>query len=157
MNDAGGISIRRARPAEASLLTELALRSKASWGYDAAFMARCRVALTVDADALRRQPHYVAENEGGAILGFYGFEPEGDAIGLSRFFVEPDAIGSGVGRALMEHAKESARRAGHRTLIAIADPNAAKFYERLGGRPAGSAPSEIDPARPLPILRFDLA
>ena len=156
MTGASDILIRRAKPSEAEFLTELALRSKAYWGYDAAFMARCRVALTVDADELRRQPYFVAERD-GTILGFYGFEPEGDAIGLSRFFVEPDEIGAGVGRALMEHAKESARRDGHRTLIAVADPNAAKFYERLGGQPAGSAPSEIDPARPLPILRFDLA
>jgi N-acetylglutamate synthase-like GNAT family acetyltransferase len=156
MTGASDIRIRRAKPSEAEFLTELALRSKAYWGYDAAFMARCRVALTVDPEEMRRQPYYVAERD-GAILGFYGFEPEGDAVGLSRFFVEPDEIGSGVGRALMEHAKESARRAGHRTLIAVADPNAASFYERLGGQPAGSAPSEIDPARPLPILRFDLA
>ena len=156
MTGASDITIRRAKPDEAGLLTELALRSKAYWGYDAAFMARCRAALTVDPDEMRRQPYYVAERD-GRILGFYGFEPEGDAIGLSRFFIEPDEIGGGVGRALMEHAKASARRAGHRTLIAIADPNAARFYEKLGGRPAGSAPSEIDPSRPLPILRFDLA
>lgn len=156
MTGASDMLIRRAKPFEAGLLTELALRSKAHWGYDAAFMARCRVALTVDPAEVRRQPYYVAERN-GTILGFYGFEPEGDAIGLSRFFVEPEEIGGGVGRALMEHAKASARRNGHRTLIAIADPNAAKFYERLGGQPAGSAPSEIDPTRPLPILRFDLA
>jgi len=156
MTGANNIRIRRAKPSEAELLTELALRSKAHWGYDAAFMARCRVALTVDPDEMRRQPYYVAERD-GTILGFYGFEPEGDAIGLARFFVEPAEIGSGVGRALMEHAKASARDNGHLTLIAVSDPNAAKFYERLGGRPAGSAPSEIDPARPLPILRFDLA
>lgn len=156
MSAVGPFRIRRARPDEADLLTDLALRSKAHWGYDAAFMARCRAALAVEPDDIRAQPYYVAESD-GRVLGFYGFEPEGDAIGLSRFFVEPVAIGSGVGRALMEHAKEAARRAGHATLIAIADPNAAAFYKRMGGTPAGSMPSEIDPARPLPVLRFDLA
>jgi N-acetylglutamate synthase-like GNAT family acetyltransferase len=150
-----GLHIRRAKPSEAAALTDLALRSKAHWGYDAAFMARCRVALTVEPDEMRRHSYYVAERN-GAIVGFYGFEPEGDAVGLARFFVEPMEIGSGVGRALLDHAKAAARRDGHTTLIAVADPNAAAFYERMGGQPAGSAPSEIDPARPLPVLRFDL-
>lgn len=39
--------IRDARPDEAGELTELALRSKAHWGYDEAFMASCREELTV--------------------------------------------------------------------------------------------------------------
>jgi GNAT superfamily N-acetyltransferase len=152
----GGLSIRRAKLSEADALTALALRSKAHWGYDAAFMARCRMALEVRPEEMRRHPYFVAER-GGAIVGFYGFEPEGDAVGLARFFVEPNEIGGGVGRALMDHAKETARRGGHDTLLAISDPHAAAFYERMGGRPAGSAPSEIDPARPLPVLRFDLS
>lgn len=149
------LRVRRAKLSEADALTALAMRSKAHWGYDAAFMARCRAALEVRPDEMRRHPYYVAERA-GAIVGFYGFEPEDGAVGLARFFVEPGEIGGGVGRALMDHAKETARRDGHETLIAISDPHAAAFYERMGGRPAGSAPSEIDPARPLPVLRFDL-
>jgi hypothetical protein len=41
------VEIRKARPDEAGELTELALRSKAHWGYDEAFMASCREELTV--------------------------------------------------------------------------------------------------------------
>ena len=39
--------IRPARSGEAKALSDLALRSKAHWGYDAAFMAACRAELTV--------------------------------------------------------------------------------------------------------------
>ena len=35
--------LRPAEPDEAAALTDLALAAKASWGYDADFMARCRV------------------------------------------------------------------------------------------------------------------
>jgi len=34
--------VRPARPDEASTLSELAVRSKAWWGYDVAFLDRCR-------------------------------------------------------------------------------------------------------------------
>ncbi|MEX2201563.1 MAG: GNAT family N-acetyltransferase [Dongiaceae bacterium] len=155
MTEDPAFTIRKARLSEADALSELAVRSKAHWGYDAAFIARCREALRVDPANMQRFPYYVAER-GGTLLAFYGFEPEEDQIGLAFFFVAPDAIGSGLGRALLEHAKEMARAGGYDELIAISDPNAAAFYEKMGGRPAGATPSEVDPARPLPVLRFPL-
>ncbi|MEX0808302.1 MAG: GNAT family N-acetyltransferase [Dongiaceae bacterium] len=154
MSDAA-FTIRKARLSEADALSELAVRSKAHWGYDAAFIARCREALRVDPANMRHFPYYVAERD-GTLLAFYGFEPEEDQIGLAFFFVAPEAIGSGLGRALLEHAKEIARAEGYDELIAISDPNAAAFYEKMGGRPAGATSSEVDPARPLPVLRFPL-
>ena len=156
MSDAGDLHIRRARLSEAEALTALAVRSKAHWGYDEAFMARCHDALAAKPENMKRWPYFVAERD-GEIVGFYGFEPEDQQVGLARFFVAPEAIGSGEGRALMDHAKASARTGGFDELIAIADPHAAAFYQRMGGRPAGAVPSEVDPARPLPVLRFPLA
>ena len=41
------IRLRDARQDELQSLTELCLRSKAVWGYDAAFMAACRIELTL--------------------------------------------------------------------------------------------------------------
>src|SRR5687768_4428349 len=41
------VLVRRARADEAEALTELTMRAKASWGYDAAFMAACREELTL--------------------------------------------------------------------------------------------------------------
>jgi GNAT superfamily N-acetyltransferase len=156
MHSSDNPRIRRARADEAAGLSELAVRSKAHWGYDAAFMARCREALRVDPANIKRYPYFLAERD-GELLGFYGFEPEQEQVGLAFFFVAPEAIGSGLGRALLDHAKKTARAEGYDELIAIADPNAAAFYEKMGGQPAGAAPSEIDPARPLPVLRFPLA
>jgi GNAT superfamily N-acetyltransferase len=155
--------IRRARSADAAALTELALAAKAHWGYPASFMARCRPALTIDAAMIRDRLFRLAENAAGEILGFYGFEPDPDGIGLSHLFVRPEAIGGGVGRALWEDAVAEARcavkgSAGH-CLVVIGDPHAAGFYRRMGAVPAGAVPSEVEPARALPLfrLRLDLA
>jgi hypothetical protein len=53
--------IRRALPGEAASLSALALRSKALWGYDAAFIEACRASLTVDPEAIATYPFYVLD------------------------------------------------------------------------------------------------
>ncbi len=44
--------VRPARPGEAPRLSQLALRSKAYWGYDAEFLDRCRGELEVRSEQL---------------------------------------------------------------------------------------------------------
>ena len=149
--------IRRAKPAEAAALSAVAMASKAHWGYPASFMARCRMALAIDPAMIAGRLFRLAEGEDGAILGFYGFEPEPDGIGLSHFFVAPEAIGAGVGRALWRDAVGEAERLRQPRLIVVSDPNAAGFYARMGARPSGARPSEIDPGRALPVFCLDLA
>ncbi|MGE0652852.1 MAG: GNAT family N-acetyltransferase [Alphaproteobacteria bacterium] len=148
-------TIRPARVEEAAALTDLSLRSKAVWGYEASFLARCRLAMQVKTEAIESQPHFVAEAQ-GRILGFYGFEAAAEprAVGLDYLFVEPDAIGRGVGGALWRHAVETARNLGHRNLIVVADPNAEGFYRRMGALPIGAQASDLEPGRLLPVLRF---
>ncbi len=150
-------TIRPARPADAQHLSEIALAAKASWGYPASFMARCRAALAVDPKTMVERHFHLAEGDDGTILGFYGFEPEPEGIGLSHLFVAPEAAGQGIGRALWFHAVGLARRLGETQLLVVSDPHAAGFYARMGAQSAGAGPSEIDPARPLPMfcLRLD--
>jgi GNAT superfamily N-acetyltransferase len=100
-------------------------------------------------------PHYVAEID-GRLAGFYGFEPLEDGVGLDYMFVDPEFIGRGVGRALMDHAVALARELGHATLTIVADPNAEGFYRRLGAQRVGSQASDVGPDRQLPVLRIAL-
>jgi len=149
------VRIRPARAAEAELLTELSLRSKAFWGYDASFLARCRAVMTVKARNIENHPHHVAELD-GRIAGFYGFEPEAEGVGLDYLFVETDLVGRGVGRALWQHAVDTARGLGHRALIVVSDPNAEGFYLKMGCRRIGTRPSDLENGRQLPLLRLAL-
>jgi GNAT superfamily N-acetyltransferase len=147
--------IRPARRDEAAALTELSLRAKAVWGYDAAFLARCRAALTVKEANVETRPHYVAEAD-GRIAGFYGFEPLQDGVGLDFLFIDPEYIGRGIGRALWHHAVEQARQLGHGALFVVSDPHAEGFYRHMGAARIGTQPSEIGPGRQLPLMRFRL-
>ena len=147
--------MRAAVPAEAPSLTELAVRSKGHWGYDAAFLAASRSLLTVpdaDCDGVAVQ---VAER-GGALLGFarvLGTPPTGE---LEDLFVDPPAIGTGVGRLLLADALARARRRGFRSLRLNADPHAEPFYLRAGAVRVGTHESRTFPGRTLPRLEFTL-
>ena len=65
--------IRFAKPEEALLLSDLALRSKGYWGYDTDFLASCKQELTYQESQLT-SPAYcfkVAELKGINITGFF--------------------------------------------------------------------------------------
>lgn len=140
--------IRPARVEELDELTELAMRSKAHWGYDDAFMAACRDELTMRPGFADRID--VAEDDDGRIVGMIRLE----ADELEDVFVDPSAIGTGVGRALFRHALDRAWAEGMRVVRVTADPNAVGFYESMGMQRIGEAPSGSIPGRTLPRLEL---
>lgn len=142
-----GVTIRAAAPGDAATLTALAMRSKAHWGYDEAFMEACRPSLAIHATCV--QPTFVATLD-DAVAGFY--QLEGDEVGA--FFVDPPFIGRGVGRALWDHLIGHARTVGLAWVTILSDPNAEGFYLAMGAQRIGEAPSDVfGPSRPLPLLR----
>ncbi len=150
-------AIRPARPEEARLLTELCLRSKAYWGYDARFLAACAAELTVTPRRIASNMTFVRVDR-GTVAGMYSLDPMDDParIELDLLYVDPEAIGAGHGRALMEHAKAEARRHGARLMVVQADPNAAAFYVTMGGVRVADRPSDSVDGRSLPIFEIGL-
>lgn len=149
------VRIRPALADEAEALTTLALRSKAYWGYDAAFMRACVPALTISPARIAVEPFCVAE-AGGQVVGFAGLRIAGADAELTDLFVEPGAIGRGYGRHLWRHAIGVARAHGARWLRIESDPFAEAFYRAMGAERIGEAPSDAIPGRSLPLLRYDL-
>jgi N-acetylglutamate synthase-like GNAT family acetyltransferase len=147
------VRVRPARPDEAGAISALALRSKAHWGYDEAFLAACRRSLTFVPEEVVPRRMAVAERD-GMLVGMVtldGEPPEGE---IGNVWVEPDAIGTGIGRILVDHAVERARALGFASLLIAADPNAEGFYRRMGAQPAGAVPSDLFPDRILPQFRL---
>ncbi|MEU2774532.1 GNAT family N-acetyltransferase [Streptomyces sp. NPDC007162] len=143
-----GISIRPARPEEANFLTDLALRSKAYWGYDAQFLESCREELTLREGELSGRRAAVAEQNGG-IVGFTTLEGDPPQGVLGMMFVDPGVIGKGVGRLLFDHVVATARDLGFTQFTIDADPNAEPFYGAMGAVPVGVVPSGSIPGRTL--------
>ena len=71
---------------------------------------------------------------------------------LDACFVEPSAIGSGVGRALWEKAEALARAGGAVEIGLDSDPFAEGFYKAMGAVRVGEAPSGSIPGRVLPRM-----
>ena len=144
-------AIRPGRPEEAADLTELIMRSKAYWGYDEEFMARCRPALTLHPSDIEPKRVTVAEIDGrlAGVVTIAGSPPEGE---IDLLFVDPWAIGTGVGRLLYDHALAFARDNGFAALLIEADPQAEPFYLRMGAVRIGDTISTAT-GRNLPLLR----
>lgn len=148
--------IRCARADEANALTELAMRSKASWGYDAAFMNACRRELTLTAEDVASGLTYVLEVD-HAIRGFYALSwASHKRMQLDHLFLEPRVLRKGYGTALFTHAAERAREAGALVLEILSDPFAEAFYRSQGALPRGSLPSASIAGRLLPLLELVL-
>jgi GNAT superfamily N-acetyltransferase len=151
------VLIRPARLDECEFLSELALRSKGYWGYDADFLEACRAELTLAPEDLARLTVRVVERTDGHVIAFYALGPlDGSGGEVWFFFVDPPFMGTGVGRRLFEDLLATARSAGMRSLRIDADPGAASFYERMGAARVGETPSNSTPGRLLPSYEVTL-
>ena len=151
-----GVQIRRAVPEDAEALSRIAFAAKAHWGYPERWMERWREGLTI-------APGFVAGNEVYAAVaeeepaGFYALVWDGSRMVLEHLWVLPERMGTGVGRALFEHALQKAVALGAETLGIEADPNAEGFYRRMGARRVGEISYELDGRkRVLPLLAMNL-
>lgn len=149
------VRIRQARSEDAGALTEIAHAAKRSWGYPEAWMRSWSAALTLDADAIAAMRVRVAEDEGG-ILGFRALAGEGRSIDLEHLWVRPDAMGRGIGRALVEDARAEAAGRGAEVLVIESDPHAESFYRGLGAATVGAVPAPAPgaPDRSLPVMHL---
>ncbi len=149
--------LRRAGVEDCAPLTRLALRSKASNGYDEAFMAACTAELTVDAATLAAGETWLAEDVVGRVLGFFDLRIEARLAEVEAFFIEPGAERRGIGRRLWDHLEGRAKALGAERITIDSDPEAQAFYEAMGADLAGDSPSASIPGRKLPRLEKILA
>jgi len=149
-------AIRPARPDEADALTALALRAKAHWPYEEALMAVFRRTITITAEDI--QAHLVLVHETDDVVDGVGMLllRGGDDAELEHLWVDPPAIGGGVGRRLFLAFAEAARHAGAARIVLNSDPYAEAFYHRLGAVRIGGHPVEEIPGRILPRLAINL-
>lgn len=142
--------IRRARPADVARLTEVAHAAKRHWGYPESDIALWRSDLSVT-PALLAEDVYLCAEDDGRVVGFAAVSFEGGAAGLEHLWVDPPAMGRGHGAALFRHALAVAGEHGATALRIASDPNAEKFYLRMGAVRVGEVAS-TPPGRVLPVL-----
>lgn len=130
---------------EPGRLREIAYAAKAHWGYD---LERVRAwADSIDLDDGRI---VLVEDD----VAWASIVPHGDICVLEDMWVDPPAMGRGVGTRLFRRAADRARELGASRLEWEAEPNAVGFYEKMGGRHIGERVSSW--GRTLSLMGVDL-
>jgi ribosomal protein S18 acetylase RimI-like enzyme len=104
-----GVSLRRAEAADVPRLTELV---QVAYGHYVERLGGRPRPMTDDyADVVRRGSVTVAER-GGEVVGLIVLGDDDEGFFVDNVAVDPSHQGSGVGRALLEHAETAARGEG---------------------------------------------
>ena len=161
------MEIRRARPDDAAALGALKVRAWRA-AYDGLLPAARLAALdpAVEADVWRERLEAQPTEErlwlavdDDEVVGYARTGPCEDVdatpdLGEVRgLYATPDRIGTGVGRALLEHAARDLAGRGFATLVLwrfVGNDRAAAFYERAGLVPDGTmrrSPHGVDEVR----------
>ena len=139
-------------------LSALVFNSKASHGYDRAFMAACRAEILVTPKTLKKGPSQLAwfdvRSEPIGFIQIVQTMPL--ACELEALFIAPKAQGLGIGQSLFEWGTETASKLGYEKMTINSDPGAEQFYEKAGAIRIGEIPSGSIAGRSLPRLSYIL-
>ena len=150
------IEIRRAHPEEADILTEIAHAAKRHWNYPESWIQQWQTDLTITREFITSHEVFAATIN-GEIAGCCALVVTDSLAEIEHMWIRPEQMGSGVGRALFEHARARAVERGATVLELSADPNAEGFYARMGAKRIGEVPADMNgQSRVLPRMRINL-
>ena len=136
-------------------LTDLTLRSKASWGYSELQMESWREMLTISPGYIRSNNVFVAYCE-LELAGYYSWVHTSDnSVELDNMFVTPEQMGLGIGKRLMRDFLRRMQKTGTKEVTLYSDPNAEPFYALFGFVVIGKSESTIK-GRYLPVMKKEM-
>ena len=98
--------VRACRPSDATELTQLAVLSKAHWGYPKEWLELWHADLSITPEVIERSFGYVAEIE-ERIIGFWiRAAVASEAPTSGWLFVHPAHMGQGIARALRSRTRK---------------------------------------------------
>jgi len=149
------VAVRPARAADCERIAEITVASKGSWGYPADRVREWVASLDISEPFLAAAETAVAEADGRVVAWAQLLPPDDGTCVLDHLWVEPKAMGAGIGTELFRWAAARARELGAAVMEWEGEPNAVGFYERMGGRPMGTVTSEW--GRELRVMALDVA
>ena len=151
-----GTNVRRAHSKEARILSDIAYRSKAFWGYDPEYMELAKKELSISEENILNNWIFLIEAE-NMIRGFYELRKNSkQEAELFWLFVDPTSIGTGYGKTLMKHAIQLAMNNNFNHIKIKSDPNAESFYNGFGAVVVGESLSTVRPNMKLPVMSLHL-
>jgi N-acetylglutamate synthase-like GNAT family acetyltransferase len=145
--------IIRAEKKDAWILSEIAIRSEAYWGYDFEFMEKFKSVYKISEDFIKNNPTYIIRDE-ESIVGFYGILINEGEISLEYLFIEPQYIGKGYGKMLWNHMISECKVLNIKELMLVTSQEAKEFYIKLGAKICGEVDSLVIKGRKVPKLIY---
>jgi GNAT superfamily N-acetyltransferase len=146
--------IVKAIPSDAETLTQIALESKAYWGYSFEQLESWKSDLTILPEIFNDWSGFKFKID-KEIIGFYLLNRiDSRTCVLEFLFVTPTFIGKNIGRQLIEHAIKSCRTTSCEVLNVLSDPNAVAFYTKYGFKTISLKESSV-PGRFLPEMELE--
>lgn len=146
--------IVKAHVSDANILTEIAVKSKAFWGYSNELIESWREDLTITPQMFEDFNVYkYLVND--TIAGFYILNRANIRTSFLEFlFIAPQFIKQGIGTALLKHASEYCIGGSCAVLNVLSDPFAEEFYAKQGFKVIGRRESSV-PGRFLPEMELE--
>ena len=149
------MKIEKANRTDAEKITDLTFRSKDYWNYGDKQIEEWKDDLTISSKYIDDN-HVYKLTINDELIGFYAFQAENDkVVKLNFLFVEPKHIGAGYGKRLMVDFLKRIEKTNYEKVTLDADPNAEKFYKRIGFKVVGKLKSSIKD-RFLPIMEMEI-
>lgn len=134
----------------------LIARSKAVWPWPAGYLEASLPLLAITPDYLARSMSFEVRDPG--LVGFCALANAGgrhDRLLLDHLWINPDAIGRGLGRLACAHLCDVARAHDATELVVLPDPPSEGFYRRQGFEDTGERLASRVPGGPV-FSRFRL-
>lgn len=147
--------IRNAIANEYKILTDIAIKSEAYWGYDSDYMDKFKSIYKVSEEFINNNPTVIIEEDEN-IIGFYGVLIEKNETSLEYFFIEPKYIGLGYGKILWSYLVKDCKNLGIKEFSIVTSPQAKEFYVKMGAIPYGEIESLLKKGRIIPQLIYTI-
>lgn len=148
------INIRNAELNEFKILTDIAIRSEAYWGYDSKYMKKFKDYYSITEDFIIKNSVVLIENDKD-IIGFYGMTGVSETSSLEYFFIEPKYIGQGYGKLLWDYLIKECKFTGIKEICFVTSTQARDFYIKMGAIPCEEIESLLKKGRMIPKLIFN--
>ncbi len=149
------IKIKKAQIDDADALTQLAVASEATWGFDEEFMNLFELLYAVTPDFIASQLVYELYDD-EELIGFFGIVKEELVSILEFFYISADFIGRGFGKKLWLELIKICKENKISVLEFVTSPEAMPFYVKQGAVMMENVVSLVMPKRKIPKLRFEV-
>ncbi len=149
------LTFDRANKYDAATLTQLAIRSEATWGFDETFMEIFDRQYSVS-DLFIENNLVYKMMDGECIVGFWGIIKEDFISELEYFYIEASNIGKGYGKQMWQFMCEICKRENIGTIQFVTSPEAVPFYKRCGAVQVDTVESLVIPGRMIPKFVYQM-